>query len=197
MSEEKTTPAGAATDAGHGAGDHASAAGKAAGGPAPIVLIAVVVLALAAGAALGGLLVGPKVIQARHAAAVAASKDPHKKDKKKDKKKGKEGEAGKASVYKIDNIIVNPAGSSGGRFLMCSVVVQPEDDKLVDVLRDREVDLRDRVLTQLTSTTLDQLTGPGARDSLRARLAVTVRGVLDKEDRQAELKIFLPQFVIQ
>ena len=191
MSEEKTTPAEGTTE---GA---AAPAAKAAAGPAPIVLIAVIIVALVAGAALGSLLVAPQVIKARHAAAVAAAKDPHKKDKKKDKKKGKEGEAGKASVYKIDNIIVNPAGSGGGRFLMCSVVIQPEDDKLVDVFREHEVELRDRVLTMLTNTTLDQINAVGGRDSLRAKLAVTVRAVLDKDDQDAELKVFLPQFVLQ
>lgn len=191
MSEEKTTPAEGTT------GGAAAPAAKDSAGPAPIVLIAVIVVALGAGAVLGSLLVAPQVIKARQAAAVAAAKDPHKKDKKKDKKKGKEGEAGKASVYKIDNIIVNPAGSGGGRFLMCSVVIQPEDDKLVDVFREHEVELRDRVLTTLTNTTLDQINALGGRDSLRAKLSVTVRTVLDKDDQNTELKVFLPQFVIQ
>ncbi len=191
MSEEKTTPAEGTT------GGAAAPAAKDSAGPAPIVLIAVIVVALGAGAVLGSLLVAPQVIKARQAAAVAAAKDPHKKDKKKDKKKGKEGEAGKASVYKIDNIIVNPAGSGGGRFLMCSVVIQPEDDKLVDVFREHEVELRDRVLTTLTNTTLDQINAVGGRDSLRAKLSVTVRTVLDKDDQNTELKVYLPQFVIQ
>ena len=193
MSEEKPSSSEHAAEGAEGA----AAVKKPTPGPPLVVLIAVIVAALAAGAALGDLLVAPQVVKARAAAALAAAKDPHKKDKKKDKKKGKEGEDGKPSVYKIDNIIVNPAGSNGGRFLMCSIVVQPEDNSLVDILREHEVELRDKVLTQLTSTTLEQLTGPGGRDSLRLRLATTVRSVLDKDEQQAELKVYLPQFVIQ
>ena len=58
-------------------------------------------------------------------------------------------------------------------------------------------ELRDKVVSQLASTTLDELTAPGGRDSLRTRLVVTIKSVLDKEDQESEIKVFLPQFVIQ
>ena len=168
----------------------------------PIMLIGVVAGALVAGAALGSLLVAPQVNKMRHAAAVTAACAPaSKKDKadKKDKKDGKDkkGEAGKAPVYKLDNIIVNPAGSLGQRFLMCSVAIESEDPKALDTLREHEIELRDRVISMLAKQSLDRLTSQGARDSLRAELLAVIKPSLGPDGQDAELKVFLPQFVVQ
>lgn len=178
----------------------APAAKPAAKEPPIVVLIAVVVLALGAGAALGTLLLAPRIIHARQAAALAEAKDPHhkkeKKDKKKEKKGGKEGE-GKSPVYKLDNLIVNPAGSLGQRFLMCSVAIESDDPKALDVLRENEIELRDKVVSSLASRTLDELTAPGARDTIRTRLLGVIRPVLGEDGQDAEIKVYLPQYVIQ
>lgn len=175
------------------------AGAKPAGGkPAlPIVPILVVVLALGAGAALGALLLAPRINAARHSAAVAALDPQAKKPKKADKKHEKKGEAGKSPVYKLDNIIVNPAGSQGQRFLMCSVAIESEDEKALDVLREHEIELRDRVVTLLSEQTLDRLTAENARDSLRIRLLHAIRPTLGPDGKDTELKVFLPQFVVQ
>lgn len=193
MSEEATPPpAEAAAPAG--------AAKAAPAKDAPIWMLAlVVVLALGAGGALGAFLIAPPLVKARHASAAAAS-DPHaKKAKKKDDGKkhgGKEGE-GKSATYKLENIVVNPADSQGQRFLMCSLAIEADDPKALDVLREREVELRDRVVTTLTSMTLEELTAAGARDSIRARLVAAILPVLGEEGEGVELKIYLPSFVIQ
>ncbi len=168
----------------------------------PIMLIGVVAGALVAGAALGSLLVAPQVNRMRHAAAVAAACDPgHKRDKKDNKegkdKKGKKGEGTKAPVYKLDNIIVNPAGSQGQRFLMCSVAIESDDAKALDLLREHEIELRDRVITMLAKQTLDRLTAEGSRDSLRAELLAIIKPALGPDGQTTELKVFLPQFVVQ
>ena len=52
----------------------------------PVVLIAVVALALGAGAALGGLFVAPQLVHARQVAAASQLADPHGKKAKKEKK---------------------------------------------------------------------------------------------------------------
>jgi flagellar FliL protein len=168
----------------------------------PFMLIGVVAGALVAGAALGSLLVAPQVNKMRHAAAVSAATNPgHKADKKdkKDKKesKDKKGEAGKAPVYKLDNIIVNPAGSQGQRFLMCSVAIESDDPKALDTLREHEIELRDRVITMLAKQSLDRLTSEAARESLRAELLVVIKPALGPEGQDTDLKVFLPQFVVQ
>jgi flagellar basal body-associated protein FliL len=174
--------------------------------PAPnpplVVLIAVVVLALGAGATLGGLLLAPRLVRAKQAAAASEAADPHgrkgKRDRKdKKEKKDKKGETGKSPVYKLDNIIVNPAGSQGQRFLMCSVAIESEDSRALDVLREHEIELRDRVVTMLSQIDMERLTAQGARDSLRAELLATILPVLGPDGEDVELKVYLPQFVVQ
>ena len=183
----------------------AAAPAPAKGAPIPplVVLIAVVVLALGAGAALGGLLVAPQLIKAKQAAALSQAADPHGKKGKKDKKakdkkdKEKKGEAGKSPVYKLDNVIVNPAGSQGQRFLMCSVAIESDDPKALDTLREHEIELRDRVVTMLSQQDMNHLTALGARDSLRVQLLRVIVPVLGDEAEDVELKVYLPQFVVQ
>ncbi len=163
----------------------------------PIVPIVVIVLALAAGSAVGSLLVAPPLIKARQVAAASAGKDH---GKKKDKKKAsgdKKGEAGKSPVYKLDNIIVNPADSQGQRFLMCSVAIESDDPKALDTLREHEVELRDKIVTMFSQRTLESLSAPGARDSLRTALLKIVRPVLGPDAEDTELHIYMPQFVVQ
>jgi flagellar FliL protein len=180
----------------------ADGAAAAAGAPAkaapPVVLIAVVALALSAGGALGALLVAPKIIHARQAAAAEQLADPHGKKAKKKKKTDKKGEEGKPTVYKLDNLIVNPADSQGQRFLMCTVAVTSDDPHALDVLREHEIELRDHVITLLSHKTMDRLTSEGARDTLRAELLNTViKPVLGADAEDTELKVYLPQFVVQ
>ena len=184
----------------------APAEGAAAAAPAspkaapPVVLIAVVVLALGAGAALGSLLLAPKLIHARQASAAEDLAHPGRKKDTKDKKgdkKDKKGETGKTPVYKLDNIIVNPADSQGQRFLMCTVAIESDDAKALDLLREHEIELRDRVVTLLSKQPMDRLTAQSARDSLRSELLAVVQPVLGPDGKDTVLKIFLPQFVVQ
>lgn len=195
MSEEKKEPQ-------EGQEGGAPAAKPKAAEPAPIVLGGVVLVALLIGAALGALVLAPRVISSRQQAALAEAKDPHaakdkKKGKKHEKKKeGKEGE-GKPKVYRLDNIIVNPANSDGQRFLMCSIAIQADDPEALDILREHEIELRDRVVTLLAAESIESLTAAGVRDSLRSRILTAIVPVLGEEGEGVELQVYLPQFVIQ
>ena len=97
-------------------------------------------------------------------------------------------------LVQLSNIIVNPAGSQGTRFLMTSVAIAVSDDKTQQALKEREVELRDRITTILESETMIQLTSPSARDSLRQKIAAVVGSVAGPK---VSFRIFIPQFVIQ
>jgi len=166
----------------------AAAAPKSAG--APIVLwIGVAAGALAVGAAAGALVVGPKVVAMRRipATAVAAAAED----------KGGKGKGDKKDetlpLFRVDNVIVNPAGSQGSRFLLCSVAVELPDSKTQDRFRAREAEVRDVVITTVQRHTLEQLAEPGARDTLKRDLATALQPLAGR----GTLHIFLPQFVIQ
>ncbi len=188
MSEEKK-------EAPEAAGEHGEK--KKPAGPAPLVLVAVAVVALLAGAGTGAFVVAPRFMPAA-ASDSTGGKDAHgkgKKDKKEHKGKEEKGEKeGKSSVYRVDNLIVNPAGSQGQRFLMASVAFDFADPKVNEEVRAREVAVRDVIISTFESQTLDDLTRPGARDSLRGRLHAVMLPIAGED---AEFEVYLPQFVIQ
>ncbi len=213
MSEPETTAAPAAADAAppeekKGKKDkkeQSAKAAKAAGksGPPPMVLLGIIAGALVIGGGLGFALVGPRVVAARTAAAAEHGAAGKKKEKKKEGGHGGE----KAAAFRIDNLIVNPAGSQGTRFLMTTISVQATDEALIASLNAHEDQARDIVISTLESHSMTMLTRPGARDSLKAHLvhALTPIAMADYEpdpkkkghEDAPEISVFLPQFVIQ
>lgn len=185
----------------------AAAAKKAASGP-PFLLIGVVAGAAVAGALGGSLVLGPQLSKRVTAApASAPAKEPEHKPAAADAKKDSHGKPEKAghgkeksghgkekrAVYKIENLIVNPAGSAGSRFLMTSVSIECEDEATETALRERDDEVRDRVIAVLERRTLDSLTRPGAREELKGELAAALEPLAEG----ATLHVYLPQFVIQ
>ncbi|MBK6421112.1 MAG: flagellar basal body-associated FliL family protein [Gemmatimonadetes bacterium] len=104
------------------------------------------------------------------------------------------GGEGEKKFIELSNIVVNPAGSQGSRFLMLSVAISVGNEEAHKVLQDREVEMRDKVTGLVESMTLAQLTAPGVRDTLKARIAVAAGTIVGPK---VPVKVFLPQFVIQ
>ena len=171
------------------AADHA-AKGAAQPGPAMPIMLGILVVALAAGVALGTLVLGPTLAKAKaKASTVSAEGGEH--GKKEGKKEGKED---KAAVYRIENVIVNPSGSEGSHFLMATVAISLGDAKQEETLKAHEDELRDKVISVLEKQTLASLSAPGARDSLRGRIAAALSPIVGSAD---PARVYLPQFVIQ
>jgi flagellar FliL protein len=144
------------------------------------------------GAILGGLVatfvVAPRIIARQTPAAdsTAGHEEPA---------EGGHGTKGEpARLVELENIIVNPAGSQGNRFLMTSIALAVADEKGQKLLDESKVELRDKVTGVLENMTMSQLTAPGARDTLKARIAIVAAQMLGPK---ASVKVFLPQFVIQ
>lgn len=186
--EQKPAAAAAAAATSASASAPATPAATAAG-PAPMILIAAVVGALIAGSAAGTFVVAPRF--APKTAATPAANEPEKEKKPGGHGKAKEGEKG--AVHKIENLIVNPAGSEGQRFLMTTVAIEVPE-KADEMLRDHDAEVRDVVIAALESETLITLTRPGARVQLKAKIADAVRPIVGKTEY---LRVYLPQFVIQ
>jgi flagellar FliL protein len=104
-----------------------------------------------------------------------------------------EGEAKAPIIFKLDNVIVNPAGVGGARYVVLSVAVEVPDAATETLLRESEIQFRDAVTGVLEKQTLEQLTMIGARDSLRKKVAAMVGPFV----KDAKIKVFIPQFLIQ
>jgi flagellar FliL protein len=156
-----------------------------------MLLVAIGAGAALIGGGIGALVVAPKLLARVAPADSAHASAETPKGEREPKREGKES-AGR--IFKLDNMIVNPAGSEGTRFLMASVAFELDDDAEEAQLKAREIELRDMVVSKLESLTMPMLTQPSARDSLKAQLGRQVREILGPK---AKVKVYLPQFVIQ
>jgi flagellar FliL protein len=162
------------------------------------------VIAGLAGGGLGGVagayLVAPRLAGGGAAPAAASAAATPAGEAAKPAKAAKAGEKGAekggeaARLYRIDNVIVNPAGSDGTRFLMASVAYQIADEASEKLLQAHEIQLRDDVVGALESMSMPRLTQPHARDSIKVQLLIIVHRILGPD---AQVDVYMPQFVIQ
>ncbi len=93
-----------------------------------------------------------------------------------------EGEAkGGASITLLDEIIVNPAGTGGRRFLSTIVGLTLKDGKSEAAVQGQMPIIRDAAITLLSSKSLDQLASVAYRDSIRQELMATVNGLVKEK----------------
>lgn len=98
------------------------------------------------------------------------------------------------SIFVVKDVIVNPAGTNGTRFLLTTVgfeVTTPESQK---ELEKKEVQVRDVLNTILTSKGLDELVDVGQRETLRIEIASRISGLLKPG---ALMNVYFSKFIIQ
>jgi len=163
-------------------------------GPKGIVLIASLVGGLLAGAAGGLFALGPLlakksgyVVPAHTGADSVEADGEH---------KGAEGKEGGAvsTVYTIDNIILNPAGSGGTRFLMLAAAIDAKDASVVELMKARDAETRDVLLRVMGSKTVDELADMQRREAIKKELSDSLGALFKKGSIR---RIYFPQYVIQ
>lgn len=88
---------------------------------------------------------------------------------------------GGASIALLDEIIVNPAGTGGRRFLSTIVGLTLKDGKSEAAVQGQMPIIRDAAITLLSSKSLDQLASVAYRDSIRQELMATVNGLVKEK----------------
>lgn len=147
------------------------------------------------GATVGGTTVGPRL--ASGSVDAPAGKEENKRSHNEEAKGAaveKPNSVGAAGVLELDNIIVNPADTDGLRFLMATIAIDLGDKDLVEEMQDRSYEVRDRVTAVLEGQSMDMLTAPGARDSLRVLIATAIAPLLEG---RLIVDVFIPYLVIQ
>jgi len=99
-----------------------------------------------------------------------------------------------AVTHSLENLVLNPAGSGGTRFLMVTAAFELKDAATEQLMKDHEAECRDRILSLLSKKTVEELTEPGERDAIKRQVLDAVTPLFPKG---TVLKVFFPQFVIQ
>ena len=148
-------------------------------------LLGAIAAASILGVAVGGFVIGPRV--AGEPVDSAAATESHTES---------DGghETGEGEFFELENLVVNPAGSRGERFLMVSVAFEVPDAETVNQLHEREVQVRDIVSATLESQTLETLTRQGAREDLKRQLS---EAIAELAGNPAWMRVYIPRFVIQ
>jgi flagellar FliL protein len=155
--------------------------------PPPKLLLPIVVIAATlVGGSIGALVVAPRLVAARAEAARADTTESH--------AAPEEHASSGESLFRIDNLIVNPAGSQGARFMMVSLAIEVASREGEEFLRSREVMIRDLIVGLLERQTMETLGQPGIRDLLKQAIADTVRALFPT---LGPVRALLPQFVVQ
>jgi flagellar protein FliL len=172
---------------------------NASAGPAkPTMLL--VIAGLVGGLVIGGLggsfALGPMLAKKFAAPKSAEAATTEESEEKGGGEHGKEGEkkAG-ATVHMMENLVLNPSGSNGTRFLMAAVAAEVKDEKVKEEMTGRDAELRDAVLRLLGERTVDQLSDMAQRETLKKQPTDSLNARL--ASKSAIKRVYFPQFVIQ
>ena len=164
---------------------------------AKLPMIAMIVAGLAVGGGTGAVVVGPMVakkmgkVVAPHADSTAAEGGG---EAKAEGEKGKEGGAAESNVHLLENLVLNPAGSGGSRFLLFSVAIETSTAVAGTEMTAHDAELRDIILTALGGKTVDQLTDMSLRDGIKSEVQVAI---VKRFGKGTVKRLYFPQFVVQ
>lgn len=115
-------------------------------------------------------------------------------EKKAEKAKSGHGEASESLVYSIKDIVVNPAGTAGSRFLSVSFGFELGSKELMTAFESREPIVRDVLITILSSKTLAELTDAKQKEIMRVQIRKRLSQVLETEELAG---VYYTDFVLQ
>ncbi len=182
---------------------------------AKLPLIAFVTVALAVGGGTGAMVIGPMAAKKMGKAAPAhastaegghaseegapAEGDASAKAGEHDgaaKEGGKEGEkaADAPAMHLLENLVLNPAGSGGSRFLLFNVAIETGNKTAGAEFTARDAELRDIVLTELGTKTVEQLVDMASREAIKLEVQTAITKRFGKT---AVKRLYFPQFVVQ
>lgn len=124
-------------------------------------------------------------------------KEPVSTSKKKDEK-GKEDKkevVEESMIVPLDTVIVNLCGSGGRRYLKAKINLEARDEDVKKKIEARSVQIKDRLISILSSKTLEDAEGLEGQESLRREIKDAVDVVLKVED--GILQVYFTEFVIQ
>lgn len=115
---------------------------------------------------------------------------------KRKKKKSSHGSGGKSEslIYAIRDIVVNPAGTGGSRFLSVSFGFELASPELEAEFAAREAVVRDALITILSSKTVSQLTDAKQKEITRYQIKKRVSKLMNSDEL---IGVYFTDFVLQ
>ena len=99
-----------------------------------------------------------------------------------------------SNIYMIDNLIINPAGSQGGRYVAMSLGLGVHDKKILEELENRDIQIRDAIIALLSQKTLGKFIAIEERLKLKQEILDLVN---HKMNTNKVSSIYFTEYVIQ
>ncbi len=97
-------------------------------------------------------------------------------------------------IFSLEDVIVNPAESKGMQFVLINFGFEVSEDKDLETLKNREVQVRDILIRILSSKTLEQLDGPDDKEVLRQEVKEAVKPLLPPGHL---MNVYFANYIIQ
>lgn len=164
------------------------------------LLIGMIAVGLAVGGATGAALLGPMVAKKMgKVTPLVAADSAHGGDAAAGEhgtpaEGGKEGAATESAIHVLDNMVLNPAGSGGARYLLLTVAIEVGSPTAIESFKARDAELRDIVLSTLGTKAVEQLTDMATREQFKTEI---IKAVDERFGKKSVKRIYFPQFVVQ
>jgi len=152
--------------------------------PAFVIYIAVALVMAGAGYFVGGILTGSSDAEPQNAWKREAKND----------KEGRHADIGSSEVYLMDDIIVNPSGTGGTRFLSVSIGIEVSSKATISLIEKREPVIKDALITILGSKTIEQLSDTKEKEITRYQIKKRLEQLLKVNDIMA---VYFTDFILQ
>ncbi|MCX5764007.1 MAG: flagellar basal body-associated FliL family protein [Gemmatimonadetes bacterium] len=165
--------------------------------PGMMPIIGAALVGILIGAAAGSFVIGPKLASSMHIGTLTAADSAKLADAEAEAPAGKEGKGGKegaTNVHMIENLVLNPAGSNGARFLLVSVGLTMNSTGAAARVKEQDAEVRDIVLRVLGSRSINDLSEVGNRERLKQDILVAVDSLFKGHSVKS---VYFPQFVLQ
>jgi len=98
------------------------------------------------------------------------------------------------AFYEIEDITVNPSGTNGTGFLVASIGIQVKDEEDVQRIRQKNVMIRDAIITLLSRRTVEELSDMQTRKEVKQEIGIIINQFIEK---QAVKDLFFTKYVMQ
>ena len=115
-------------------------------------------------------------------------------DPNKDKTPRQSSTAQPGAFYEIKDLVVNPAGTVGRRFLVMELGLEAKDIKTIDEAQSKEIWMRDAVISLLTKKTADDLLDITQREQLKKEILGEINHRLTKTKFH---RIYFTKYIMQ
>ncbi|MCC7142733.1 MAG: flagellar basal body-associated FliL family protein [Candidatus Eisenbacteria bacterium] len=102
--------------------------------------------------------------------------------------------AAHGEIVELGDVVVNPAGTGGRRYLKVSVSLEVKDAKVAKLVEHRSAPVKDVLVRNLSSRGLEELTDPTTKEDMREQLVGEVASLFPKG---SILNLYFTEYVVQ